>query len=50
MDVLSPRAGFGSDRPGEFGERSGDPLGRRGVDAEFVVSAPEILEVLAQIP
>jgi hypothetical protein len=44
MDVLSPRAGFGSDRPGEFGERSGDPLGGRGVDAESVVSAPEILD------
>jgi hypothetical protein len=29
---------------GEFGERSGDPRCRRGVDSEFVVAAADILD------
>lgn len=40
---VEPERWFGSDRPGEFGERSRDALGGRCVDAEFVVPAPQIL-------
>jgi hypothetical protein len=32
-----------SDRPGEFGERRGDPQCGAGVDSEFVVAAAQIL-------
>lgn len=41
---VKPEGRFGSDRPGEEGERSRDPLGGRCVDTEFVVPAPQILD------
>jgi hypothetical protein len=40
---VEPVLGPWSDRLGEFGERSGDPRGRRCVEAEFVVAAVEVL-------
>ncbi len=43
MYVRSPRSGLGSDRPGEFGKRSRDPLGGRSVDTQLVVAAASVL-------
>jgi RNA polymerase sigma factor (sigma-70 family) len=40
---VEPAPGPWSDRVGEFGERSGDPRGRRCVEAEFVVAAAQVL-------
>ncbi|MEU5943282.1 hypothetical protein ABZ807_29895 [Micromonospora sp. NPDC047548] len=36
-------SGAWSDRQGEFGERSGEPRSRRGIDGELVVSAAPVL-------